>query len=79
MLALAIFFKFELIYILLSVEKRKRRKTFLLVFQPNQFAVELRTLVRHIIQQHVHIHEQLRDNLINGKSTVRALVRQQTD
>ena len=53
---------------------------FLLVFQPNQseFAVELRwyiSTIHHPAKQHFHIHEQLRDNLINGKITVWALVR----
>ena len=53
---------------------------FLLVFQPNQseFAASGTPYTRathHPTKQHVHIHENLRDNLINGKTTVRALVR----
>ena len=47
------FFFFELICISLSVKQRKHYRMFLLEFQPNQseFAVELRTLVRHTIRQ----------------------------
>ena len=73
MLALATFFKNVIHnYILLLVKQRKRYRMFLLVFQPNQseFAASGTPYVNtahHPTKQHVHIHEHLRDNLINGK------------